>query len=60
MCESIIHLDVEDTSSDLKTKIKLVISKMDEIGQKSVAFPIDGKILKMTSRNLTIALQLLY
>lgn len=40
--ELIIHLDVEDSSSDLKSKIKLVIEKLEEFDQHSVAFPANG------------------
>ncbi|XP_052076128.1 protein mono-ADP-ribosyltransferase PARP14-like [Mytilus californianus] len=49
--EFIIHLDVEDSSSDLKSKIKLVIEKLEEFDQHSVAFPANelGEIQKVSA-----------
>ncbi|VDI25021.1 Hypothetical predicted protein, partial [Mytilus galloprovincialis] len=49
--ELIIHLDVEDSSSDLKSKIKLVIEKLEEFDQHSVAFPANelGEIQKVSA-----------
>ena len=43
VCDKIIHIDMQDVTKDMKTKIFQILGKTDELQKHKVAIPALGK-----------------
>ena len=50
-CDTVIHVDMQDTMYSLKEKVIQVLQKTDEIGKKKLAFPALGIVFRTTIYN---------